>query len=208
MGDLSLYILVGLLLFIVLVIRNIVKAHIIYYLGDPTPRYRKLLSFNPLDHVDPLGTLMLFITPILTAGRFVIGWVKYVDYDYSYFKNRDIGEFIVGLFGLLSFLMVIAGCKILYSFFSVNSFWPGILQFLAWMSAFLLALNLIPIKGFDGYIILSVIVRKINKRWFYALEDFYLKNQVLILILFFPLVFMFSPFLIMFANIAMKIGGW
>lgn len=208
MGNLNLYLLVGLLLFIILVIRNVIKAYIIYYLGDPTPRYRKFLSFNPIDHVDPVGTSLLFITPIISGGSFAIGWVKYIDYDSNYFKNRDIGELVVGAFGLLSFLMIIATCKLLYHYFYINPFLPNLFYFLAYISAFLFALNLLPIKGFDGYIILSVILRKLNKKWFYALEDFYLRNQILILVLFFPFIFIFSPFLAFLANIALKIGGW
>ncbi|MGB9637917.1 MAG: site-2 protease family protein [bacterium] len=209
MDNLSLYLLVGLLLFIILVIRNVIKAYVIYYLGDPTPKYRKLLSFNPIDHIDPLGTLLLFITPIMTGGRFVFGWVKYIDYDSNYFKNRDIGELVVGAFGLLSFLMLIAVCKILYFYsFKFNPFLPNLFYFLAYMSAFLFALNLLPIKGFDGYILLSVILRKINKKLFYTLEDFYLRNQFLIIFLFFPIIFIFSPILVFLANVALKMGGW
>lgn len=81
MSSLSLYLLVGLLLFIILVIRNAVKAYVIYYLGDPSPKYKRLLTFNPIDHIDPVGTFLLFLTPILSAGTFVFGWVKYIDYD-------------------------------------------------------------------------------------------------------------------------------
>ena len=40
-------------------------------LGDPTPRYRGRLSLNPLAHLDPVGTMLLFI-----AG---FGWGKPVE---------------------------------------------------------------------------------------------------------------------------------
>ncbi|HPH78977.1 MAG TPA: site-2 protease family protein, partial [bacterium] len=38
------------------------------YLGDPTPRQQGRLSINPLRHLDPLGTIFLFV-----AG---FGWGK------------------------------------------------------------------------------------------------------------------------------------
>ena len=134
MSNISLYILIGLLIFIILVIRNAIKAYVIYYLGDPTPRYRKLLTFNPVNHIDPFGTLLLFIIPILTSGQFVFGWVRYVDYDSNYFKNRDIGELVVGSFGLLSFLMIIAVCKVLYVYsYNLNPFLPPVFQFLSFL---------------------------------------------------------------------------
>lgn len=40
-------------------------------LGDPTPRYRGRLSLNPLVHLDPVGTILLFL-----AG---FGWGKPVE---------------------------------------------------------------------------------------------------------------------------------
>ncbi|MFN3477986.1 MAG: hypothetical protein ACK4ZM_01290 [bacterium] len=113
----TLYLLVGLLLFIVLVIRNIFKAYVVYMMGDPGPKYRGLLSANPVSHVDPVGTLFLFITPIISGGSFVIGWTRYVDYDPSYFRNRDFAEMLVGVAGLGSFFVVIFLSRVLISFF-------------------------------------------------------------------------------------------
>ena len=40
-------------------------------LGDPTPRYRGRLTLNPMAHLDPVGTIMLFV-----AG---FGWGKPVE---------------------------------------------------------------------------------------------------------------------------------
>ncbi|MDD3012670.1 MAG: site-2 protease family protein [Candidatus Gastranaerophilales bacterium] len=42
-----------------------------YLFGDPTPKRQGRLSFNPFAHLDPIGTLMLFIIGI--------GWAKPVE---------------------------------------------------------------------------------------------------------------------------------
>ncbi len=42
-------------------------------LGDPTPRYQGRVTLNPLAHLDPLGTLAMFLTNF--------GWGKPVEYD-------------------------------------------------------------------------------------------------------------------------------
>ncbi|MDP2949815.1 MAG: site-2 protease family protein [Chloroflexota bacterium] len=48
-------------------------------LGDPTPRYRGRLTINPLAHLDPLGTILLFI------GFF--GWGKPVPVNPNLMRN-------------------------------------------------------------------------------------------------------------------------
>mgnify|MGYP001773112660 CR=1 FL=1 len=203
--NIALFILISLCMFIILVLRNILKAYVVYMLGDPTPRYRGLLSANPLNHLDPIGTLLLFITPIISSGSFIFGWTKYVSYDSSYFKNRDLGEFIVGFTGLGSLFLIVFLSKYLLVFF------PQLYQvfyLLALMSSFLLAINLLPLKGFDGEIILSVLLRKINRNLFYKWEDFQFRNQMVILVLFFPLVYLLFPVFRFVAALVMYLAGW
>lgn len=203
--NIALFILISLCMFIILVLRNILKAYVVYMLGDPTPRYRGLLSGNPLNHLDPIGTLLLFITTIISNGSFIFGWTKYVSYDSSYFKNRDLGEIIVGFTGLGSLFLIVFLSKYLLIFF------PQLYQvfyLLALMSSFLLAINLLPLKGFDGEIILSVLLRKINKNLFYKWEDFQFRNQMVILILFFPLVYLLFPVFRFVAALVMYLAGW
>ncbi|MCS7165172.1 MAG: site-2 protease family protein [Candidatus Calescibacterium sp.] len=201
----ALYLLIALLMFIILVLRNIFKAYVIYMLGDPTPRYRGLLSGNPINHTDPIGTLFLFLTPTISGGNFIFGWTKTVDYNPSYFKNKDLGEFIVGFTGLGSFFIFIFISKLLSVYFTNLSF---IFSLIAYMSAFLFAINLIPLKGFDGGIILSVILKKIDKELFYKWEDFQYRNQLLILVLFFPLIMLLLPFFSLVARYVMLLAGW
>ncbi|EKD83926.1 MAG: peptidase M50, partial [uncultured bacterium] len=48
------------------------------FLGDPTPRRMGRLSLNPLRHLEPVGTLLLFF-----AG---FGWAKPVIVDPANFR--------------------------------------------------------------------------------------------------------------------------
>jgi len=54
-------------------------------LGDPTARLHGRLSLNPLVHLDPIGTLVLFITQR-------VGWAKPVPVDTRYLRDpkRDL----------------------------------------------------------------------------------------------------------------------
>ena len=55
-----------------------------YRLGDPTAKYAGRLTLNPLSHLDPMGTIMIFLVGF--------GWAKPVPVDPSYFANpkRDM----------------------------------------------------------------------------------------------------------------------
>lgn len=127
-------------------------------LGDPTAKERKRLSFNPIRHVDPFGTLIL---PGLLAlsGAPVFGWAKPVPVIKSRLRNprfgmmavaaagpgtnlvlATIGALVLGLLagnlsappeGLLGF-----GIAALYSFILIN--------------IFLALFNLLPLPPFDG----------------------------------------------------------
>ncbi|MEE9161513.1 MAG: site-2 protease family protein [Candidatus Neomarinimicrobiota bacterium] len=55
-----------------------------YRLGDPTAKNAGRLTLNPISHLDPIGTLMLFLVHF--------GWAKPVPVDPRYFANpkRDM----------------------------------------------------------------------------------------------------------------------
>ena len=51
-----------------------------YLMGDPTAKSLGRLSLNPLKHLDPIGTLMLFI--------FGFGWAKPVPVNFNRLRDR------------------------------------------------------------------------------------------------------------------------
>ena len=74
-----------------------------YKLGDNTAKNEGRLSLNPLDHLDPIGTLML-----LVAG---FGWGKPVHVNprnYTRKMSMEKGEAIVSLAGpLMNFILAL-----------------------------------------------------------------------------------------------------
>jgi len=85
--------------------------------GDDTAKRANRLSFNPLRHVDPLGTIMLPAMLFLMKSPFLFGWAKPVPVNFSALKPRKLGSIAVALAG------------------------PGVNIFLAWLSAVLLHIN-------------------------------------------------------------------
>lgn len=52
-------------------------AWVAYRLGDPTAKQLGRVSFNPINHIDPFGTVILPIMILLVSNfQFVLGWAK------------------------------------------------------------------------------------------------------------------------------------
>jgi Zn-dependent protease len=70
-------------------------------LGDPTPRYAGRVSLNPLAHLDPAGTLLLFLVGF--------GWGKPVPVNGQLLRNGErVGMAMVAAAGPLSNFLVAA----------------------------------------------------------------------------------------------------
>lgn len=119
-------------------------------LGDPTPRYDKRLSLNPLRHIDPIG----FIVMILAH----FGWAKPVRVNPMYFESPSKGMMYTALAGPVSNLCLCIISSLLYFFSVVFSFpeYPVMLfYYLTLLNIGLAVFNLIPIAPLDGSRIVS-----------------------------------------------------
>jgi Zn-dependent protease len=61
-------------------------------LGDPTAYLLGRVTFNPLKHIDPIGTILLPIIFLLLPGGFLFGWAKPVPGVFGRLNNpkRDM----------------------------------------------------------------------------------------------------------------------
>ena len=86
-----------------LTIHEYCHALVAYRLGDDTASLQGRLTLNPLMHLDPIGTIMMFI-----AG---FGWAKPVPVNPLNFKDPKKGMLLVAIAGPISNLItaIIAG---------------------------------------------------------------------------------------------------
>jgi Zn-dependent protease len=68
-------------------------------LGDNTAFERGRVSFNPLRHIDPFGTLMLPAILLLSHSPFLFGYAKPVPVNFRALRNPRIGMVWVALAG-------------------------------------------------------------------------------------------------------------
>lgn len=71
-------------------------------LGDPTARYAGRLTLNPLKHLDPIGSIVVPLSLVVSGSPFVFGWAKPVPYNPYNLQDRRWGPALVGLAGPLS----------------------------------------------------------------------------------------------------------
>ena len=121
-------------------------------MGDSTARYSRRLSLNPLDHIDPIGALM-----ILLLG---FGFARPVPIDSRNFRDHKMGTIVTSLAGPFSNILMGLVClivaKLLWRVIAVTQlgFLMGIFQVVSFMVSVNLSLavfNLLPIPPLDGW---------------------------------------------------------
>lgn len=112
--------------------------------GDNTAKYSGRLSFNPVSHIDPMGTLALFFVGF--------GWAKPVPVNYRNFKNSRRAIISVSLAGVAANIIIATVSLFLlqFSFFNTNNIFATVLIIAAQINIILGSFNLIPIPPLDG----------------------------------------------------------
>ncbi len=150
-----------------------------YRLGDNTAKMEGRLSLNPLDHLDPIGTLML-----LVAG---FGWGKPVHVNPSNYTRKismEKGEAIVSVAGpAMNLLLAIVFTIIyfaLYKFMditfltsTIGSIIMLLIQYTISINIGLGIFNLIPLPPLDGSKIITPFLPYKAKEWFQNNEQIF-----------------------------------
>lgn len=156
--DLELIPYVVIVLAIAFTVHEFAHAYVAYKFGDPTAKNQGRLTLSPLAHLDPIGTLLIFI-----AG---FGWAKPVPVNRFYFKNPRLAGVLVSVAGPLSNLVIafigLAVWYILLSTGALSSLSSGMAEglhqffnILILLNITLFIFNLFPFPPLDGYRIIE-----------------------------------------------------
>ncbi|WP_035289619.1 site-2 protease family protein [Clostridium sp. KNHs214] len=155
-------------------------------LGDKTPRFQGRLTLNPINHIDPIGFIMILILGF--------GWAKPVETNPRAFKNYYKDDLKVSIAGPISNLLAALIFVLIYGFIANHIFIGDfgrkvntimflilyILRGVVEINVLLFLFNLLPIPGLDGFHVLKDLFHK----FFYKFSDVIYGYQMVILVLF------------------------
>jgi Zn-dependent protease len=122
-------------------------------LGDPTARMLGRVSFNPLVHIDPIGTVLLPLVGLLAAGV-VFGWAKPVPVNVSRLGHPKRDFMMVAAAGPASNIVLAIAAALLFRAlggYEILGTTMGRAVYLAVSMNILLAVfNMLPVPPLDG----------------------------------------------------------
>ncbi|MHB1003654.1 MAG: site-2 protease family protein, partial [Thermoleophilia bacterium] len=138
-------------LLVSMVFHEVSHGYVAYRLGDDTAMRQGRLSLNPIRHLDPLGSLMLFMTFFSSGGRMLFGWAKPVPIDPRRFSDPRRGMMWVGIAGPASNLLLALACSTLLRYWEPSSELVALSILRVFqLNIILMMFNLMPIPPLDG----------------------------------------------------------
>lgn len=135
---------------VAIIIHEIAHGFVAHLLGDPTAKNAGRLSFNPLVHIDPFGSVLLPVMLVLTGSPVLLGWAKPVPFNPAYFKDTKRGIMYVGAAGPVSNLIMAVGAAIVFRLLPIGGIAGLFLIQFCVINVVLAVFNLIPIPPLDG----------------------------------------------------------
>lgn len=166
------------------VVHEVAHGYAALYFGDKTAEYAGRLTFNPLKHLDPFGSVILPLILVLTGSSFLVGWAKPVPYNPANLRDKKWGTVWVASAGILAniaiaiFFGLIIRVSILTGIFS-GSF-ISLASAVVVLNIVLALFNLMPIPPLDG----SKIIFTLLPHRFSFIERFFERHSLILLLIF------------------------
>lgn len=191
-----------------IVLHEVAHGFVANLLGDPTAQRAGRLTLNPVKHIDPFGTVLLPLLMAMMHGP-VFGYAKPVPYNPAYFKNKRVGDLLVGLAGpTANLLMALMGAALMWALLPWAQtaipasgeglaywFYLWFLPYFTIINLYLMFFNLLPIPPLDGSSIFAVIIPERHLATYYQIER-YAMPVFLVVAFVIPYATGFNPFAI------------
>ena len=160
------FIIIAIPLLYAVIFHELAHGWVAYRLGDPTARAMGRLTINPLKHLDPIGTLMLFLVGF--------GWAKPVPVNLNLLRDRRKGMILVSSAGVITNMLLAFCALFLLRLLSPSLPDTGVklLYYFARINIILAAFNLIPLPPLDGSKILMGFATPSVQKFLASLERY------------------------------------
>ncbi len=122
-------------------------------LGDPTARLANRLNFNPLNHIDPMGSVILpLFLYLVSNGEFVFGWAKPVPYNPYNLRNPEKSAGLIGAAGPMTNIAIAIVFGLILRFFDpfLSSMAEYLIVTIVYLNIVLAVFNFVPLPPLDG----------------------------------------------------------
>lgn len=174
-------------------VQGYAKSKMAYILGDKAQKLQGRMTLNPLNHIDPIGMVMILL--------FRFGWTKPLEINQSSFKNyykddlkvrlaAPIANFIAAfIFSIIYGVVVATLVNIVPDAYYIVI--VKMVENIIWINVSLGIFILLPLPGLEGF----YIFRDISPKNFYKVADTLYQYQMIILlvIVFFGASFLSVP---------------
>jgi Zn-dependent protease len=134
------------------ILHELAHGYMAFALGDPTAKYEGRLTFNPIKHLDPFGSVILPLLLFITHVPILIGWAKPVPINPYNFRDQKWGELKVSIVGpLTNFAIALIFGLIIRFFYRILPL--DLIEFfgiIVELNLVLAIFNLVPIPPLDG----------------------------------------------------------
>ena len=159
--DLQNFVVTMVILVIAITLHEAGHAYAANWCGDDTPKRQGRLSFSPIDHLDPIGTVCMALTVIVGFG---LGWGRAVQVNMYNFKHPRWDMLKVAVAGPLMnliqavlYAIAIRVCEA-KAWSAIGDFQYNFLVTGVEINVALIFFNLIPIPPLDGSKVLSALL--------------------------------------------------
>jgi Zn-dependent protease len=160
------FIIIAIPLLYAVIFHELAHGWVAWRMGDPTAKSLGRLSLNPLKHLDPMGTMMLFL--------FGFGWAKPVPVNFNQLRDKRMGMILVSSAGIITNMLLAFCALFLYRLLSpsASSIPAQLLYYFARINIILAAFNLIPLPPLDGSKILMGFVSSSVRNFLFRFERY------------------------------------
>ena len=160
------FILIAIPLLYAVIFHELAHGWVAYRLGDPTAKALGRLTLNPIKHLDPVGTLLLFI--------FGFGWAKPVPVNFNRLGGGRLGMLMVSAACIVVNILLAFGALLVYRLLSLSpqALPAKMLFYFAQINIILAAFNLIPLPPLDGSKMLLSFASPAVKKFIFRIERY------------------------------------